>query len=99
VVKKRAILSAKTSRAVNRDPITEWQQILLEIIGIVSKVGPWFSIRMMGKKVVNRRDALWCEDIGHIPAEVKEVISGICWVPVEFLPRVGWVVIWSSNLR
>jgi hypothetical protein len=94
-----AILSAETSRTINRDPIAERQKIILEIIGVVAEVCPWFSICIIGKDGVNSRDAFWCRDIGHIRAEVEEVISGICWIPIQFLPCVRWVVEWSTDLN
>jgi hypothetical protein len=91
-------LGAETSRTINRDPIAEWQESILEIISVVAEVCPWYSICIIGKDGVNSRDAFWCKDIGYIRAEVEEVISGICWIPIKFLPCVRWVVQWSTNL-
>lgn len=56
-------------------------------------------MRILSKRIVNRRDTFWRKDVRHIGAEIEEIVCSISWVPIEFLPGVGWVEEWASDLN
>jgi hypothetical protein len=61
---------------------------LLEIIGVVAKVGPRLSTSIVGQLPVNFSNTLRRIDIGDIGTKVKKVRPAVGWVPIEFLPCI-----------
>lgn len=73
---------APISGTVNISSGTQWQELILEVIGVVPETDPRFTMSILCKSVINSSDTCWCIDIGNIIAEVEEIVVIICWIPL-----------------
>ncbi len=91
------VLGAEAGCTVDRDTVTEWEEGLFHVLGVVTEVGPSFAITVFTEHGVDRCDVFGGIQIGDIRAEDEEILGAICRVPVELLPCVGRIVHWPAD--
>ena len=91
------ILSAKTLGRIIIMIRVKWQESLLDIIGVISKIRPRGVITISFESIIDSCDVGKCVDISDIGTEVEEVGSVVTRVSVKFLPTVGRVIERASN--
>lgn len=98
ILSAEAIVAAER-RMTERKTSTYWIHKLLDVIGIISEIDPWFSVSCFAQGIVDRGDALRRIQVRYIPAEIREIIAAYVRIPVQFLPCAGGIVEWTADLK
>lgn len=65
---------------------------MFDVIRVVSQVLPFRPLSQWGQHGVYRSDVGGSVWVGDVLAKEPEVVRAICWIPVQFLPGICWVV-------
>jgi hypothetical protein len=90
-------LRPKTFRTVIITIRAKWQELFLNVIGVIAKIRPRRVITISLENGIDSRDIRGCIGIGDIGAEVEEVGTTVTRIPVEFLPSVGRIIEGAAN--
>lgn len=91
------MLRAEARRAVVVAALAQREHDALHVRRVVAQVLPPLAARVARELVVHLGVVGGRVDVRHVAAEVEEVLVCACWVPVDLLPRVGWVVEWAAD--
>ena len=91
------ILCAETCGAVDWSSAAKWDDIFLDIVGVVSQIVPRLAVGDRAEFVVDLRNAFGRVQVGNIPTEVPKVRGTVVWIPVQLLPCIRRIVERSAD--
>lgn len=72
------ILSAETGCTVDWDTVTEWEEGLFHVLGVIAKVSPSFAVAVFTEDSVDRCDVFRGIQVGDVGAEMEEILGAVC---------------------
>ncbi len=76
VLRTKAIITIER-RVVQRESRAYRIHLRLDIMRIVSQIGPRLAISRFAQFIIDLCDRFRCVEIGNVPAEVPEIVGGI----------------------
>lgn len=72
------ILGGEAGCAVDGDTVTEWEEGLFHVLGVIAEVGPGFAVTVLTEDCVDRCDVFRGIQIGDVGAEMEEILGAVC---------------------